>query len=119
MSDKVITIPQFSKQSDHASGFTQGQFRALDGLYLQAAAAKVLVYRTVECDFDEGLASYTYYVSASHAPYIQFLIRKVGPGTMMYEIYLREKGRIAKSGLFERAFERLETEINAMIISAN
>lgn len=115
MSDKVITIPQFSKQSAPNTGFTQGQFKKLDGLYLQAAAAKSLTYRTVECDFDEGLASYTYYVSASHAPQIQFLIRKVGPQTMMYEIYLREKGRVLKSGLFERAYERLEQEIYALM----
>lgn len=114
MSDKVITIPGFAKQGDHPSGFTQSQFKKLDGLYLQAAAHKTLTYRTVECDFDEGIASYTYYISAQHSPYLQFIIRQVGPRTTMFEVYLQGKGRIAKSGLFERAYERLEQEISAL-----
>lgn len=115
MSDKVITIPQFSKQSDYTSGFTQGQFRKLDGLYLQAAAAKVLTYRSVECDFDEGIASYTYYPGENMSAYLQFIIRKVGPKTVMYEVYLRGKGRILKSGLFDKAYERLQLEIQTLI----
>ncbi|MFP4313037.1 MAG: hypothetical protein ACLFR0_01810 [Alphaproteobacteria bacterium] len=111
MSEKVITIPAFAKQRDTVSGFTQSQFKRLDGLYLQAAAHKTLTYRTVECDFDEGLASYTYYQSANHKPYLQFIIRQVGPRTSMYEVYLQGKGRIAKSGLFDRAFEKLDEAI--------
>lgn len=109
-------IIPFSKQS-HPSGFTSSQFKKLDGLYLQAAAAKVLTYRTVECDFDEGLASYTYYKSEHFAPYLQFLIRKVGPRTTMYELYLQDKGRIIKSGVFDKAFERLEQEIEKLLVS--
>ena len=115
MSDKVITIPQFSKQSEQISGFTQSQFRRLDGIYLKASAEKALTYRTVECDFEEGLASYTYYVSTGQSPFIQFLIRRVGPRTVMYEIYLKDKGRILKSGLFDRAYERLEQEVQSLI----
>ncbi|MFN3700503.1 MAG: hypothetical protein ACK4VI_03160 [Alphaproteobacteria bacterium] len=115
MSDKVITIPNFSKQQDHPSGFTQFQFKKLDGLYLQAAAAKALTYRSVECDFDEGVASYTYYPSEHMAPYLQFMIRRVGPKTVMYEIYLRGKGRIFKSGLFDKAYERLHEVVFEMI----
>ena len=111
MSDKVITIPQFAKHGDQSSGFTQSQFKQLDGLYLQAASQKTLTYRTVECDFDEGIASYTYYQSAQHQPYLQFIIRQVGPRTTMFEVFLQGKGRIAKSGLFERAFEKLAEEI--------
>ena len=104
-------IIPFSTQS-HASGFTNSQFKRLDGLYLQSAANGVLTYRTVDCDFDEGVASYTYYKSEQFAPYLSFVIRKVGPRTTMYEVYLQDKGRIAKSGVFEKAFERLETEID-------
>jgi hypothetical protein len=115
MSDKVITIPQFSKQADHPSGFTQGQFRKLDGLYLQAAAAKVLTYRSVECDFDEGVASYTYYPSEHFAAHLRFVIRKVGPKTVMYEIYMRDKGRVFKSGMFDKAYQWLEDEVRGMI----
>lgn len=115
MSDKVITIPNFSKYQEIQTGFTQAQFRKLDGLYLQAAAAKVLTYRSVECDFDEGVASYTYYPSEHFSPYLQFVIRKVGPKTLMYEIFLRDKGRIFKTGLFDRAYERLHDEIYALI----
>ncbi|MEZ5814520.1 MAG: hypothetical protein R3E13_07385 [Alphaproteobacteria bacterium] len=106
-------IIPFSAQS-HASGFTNAQFKKLDGLYLQAAAAKVLTYRSVECDFDEGVASYTYYKVEGHAPYLQFIIRKVGPRATMYEIFIQDKGRIAKSGVFEKAFERLQAEIGAL-----
>ena len=106
-------IIPFSRQS-HASGFTNTQFKKLDGLYLQAAAKKALTYRSVECDFDEGVASYTYYKTEGHAPYLQFIIRKVGPRSTMYELYLQDKGRIAKSGVFEKAFERLQSEIEAL-----
>ncbi len=115
MNDKVITIPNFSKQVEQSAGFTQSQFRKLDGLYIRASAEKALTYRTVECDFDEGLASYTYYVTVGEAPYIQFLIRRVGPRTVMYEIYLKDKGRILKSGLFDRAFERLSEEVERLL----
>ncbi len=106
-------IIPFSSQS-HASGFTNSQFKALDGLYLQAAAQGVLTYRTVECDFEEGVASYTYYKSEHFSPYIQFIIRRVGPRNTMYEVFLRDKGRIVKSGLFARAFETLHEEITSL-----
>lgn len=99
----------------HPSGFTNAQFKKLDGLYLQAAAAHVLNYRSVECDFDEGVASYTYYVTEGQAALLQFIIRKVGPRTTMYEVYKQGKGRIAKSGVFERAFERLAAEITQLM----
>ena len=107
-------IIPFSRSS-HASGFTNGQFKRLDGLYLRAAAAKVLTYRSVDCDFDEGVASYTYYKSESHAPYLEFIIRKVGPRSTMYEVYLQDKGRVIKSGVFEKAFERLGMEVEKLL----
>lgn len=106
-------IIPFSSHS-HSSGFTNAQFKKLDGLYLRAAAVKVLTYRAVTCDFDEGVASYTYYKSEGHAPYLQFFIRKVGPRATMYEVYLHDKGRLTKSGVFEKAFARLQSEIEAL-----
>lgn len=90
------------------------QFKKLDGLYLQACSAKTLTYRTVDCDFDEGVATYTYYKSAQMAPYLSFVIRRVGPRATMFEVYLQDKGRIVKSGLFEKAFDRLSVEIEAL-----
>ncbi len=107
-------IIPFSKSS-HPSGFSNWQFKKLDGLYLQSAAKGVLTYRTVDCDFDEGVASYTYYKSEHFAPYLRFLIRRVGPRVSMYEVYLQDKGRIFKSGVFERAFERLRIEVENLL----
>ena len=107
MTFRVIDNPNHLAQA----GFTNGQFRKLDGLYLRASSVKALVYRTVECDFDAAVASYTYYETEGRAPYLQFIIRQVGPRTMMYEVFKQDKGRIAKSGVFERAFEKLEAEI--------
>jgi len=93
------------------AGFSHNQFRKLDQLYCVSARDKTLTYRTVDCDFDEGVASYTYYKSACQAPYLQFLIRKVGPRTTMFEVFKHGKGRIAKSGVFDIAFEKLRNEI--------
>lgn len=111
MTFRVIDNPNMPAKA----GFTNGQFRKLDGLYLRAAADKALTYRTVECDFDEGVASYTYYERENGPPFLQFIIRKVGPRTMMYEVFKNSKGRIAKSGVFDRAFEKLELEIESLL----
>lgn len=113
MSENIITIPLSSKR-DQPSGFTTSQFRRLDGLYLQAASRKTLTYRTVECDFDEGVASYTYYKTSGQSPLFQFVIRRVGPRSTMYEVYVQGKGRAFKSGLFDKAFDKLQTEIDAL-----
>lgn len=110
MTFEVINNPAVG----HHSGFTNAQFKKLDGLYLKAASQKTLTYRTVDCDFDEDVATYTYFKSENEAPYLQFIIRKVGPRSTMYEVYLRGKGRIAKSGVFERAFEKLAQEIESL-----
>ncbi len=96
------------------AGFTQGQFRKLDHLYCLAMQHKVLTYRAVDCDFDEGVASYTYYLANQNVPYLQFLIKKVGPRTTMFEVYKQGKGRIAKSGVFDRSYDRLRDEIEAL-----
>lgn len=107
MTLRVINNPKFLAKT----GFTKGQFRKLDDLYCRAASLKILNYRAVECDFDEEVASYTYHISEHKPPVLQFLIRKVGPQTMMYELYKEGKGRIAKSGVFDRVFEKLQSEI--------
>jgi hypothetical protein len=97
------------------AGFTQNQFRKLDQVYCLAAAEKVLTYRSVECDFDEGVASYTYYMAQQSSPYLQFIIRKAGPRTTMFELYKQGKGRITKSSLFDRAYDALRCEIELLI----
>ena len=107
---EVINNPAFVQ----APGFTQEQFRKLDQVYCAAASLKTLNYRTVDCDFDEGVATYTYYVSSQHMPYLQFIIRKVGPQTMTYDLYKHGKGRIAQSGVFERTYERLCKEVESL-----
>lgn len=106
----VIHNPAFSQPA----GFSQGQFRKLDQLYCAAASKKTLTYRTVDCDFDEGIASYTYYVSTGQAPYLQFIIRKVGPRTTMFEVFKQGKGRIIKSGVFDKVYERLREEVESL-----
>lgn len=103
-----------SLAEDHHSGFTQGQFRKLDQLYCVAAARGSLPHRTVECDFDQGIASYTYYIKDQSAPYLQFVIRRVGVRSTMFELFKAGKGRIEKSGLFERTYERLRQEIDLL-----
>jgi len=111
MSFRIINNPGFQP----VTGFTNAQFKKLDDLYCRAAAAKVLIYRTVECDFDEGVASYTYYQSENQPPYLQFFIRKVGPQTLMYEVFKHSKGRIAKSGVFDKAYEKLQSEVEEIL----
>ncbi len=107
---QVITNPAFQAKT----GFTQAQFKKLDDLYCRAASEKSLNFRTVECDFEEGVASYTYYKSHEQAPLFQFVIRRIGPRDMMYEVMKQGGGRIAKSGVFDKAYEVLRAEINAL-----
>ncbi len=104
---EVITNPSFQTKT----GFTQVQFKKLDDLYCRAASEKTLNFRTVECDFEEGVASYTYYTTKEQPPLIQFVLRRVGPKTMMYEVFKQGSGCIAKSGVFETAYLRLKKEI--------
>lgn len=110
MGFEVITNPSFVAKT----GFTQGQFKKLDDLYCRSASAKTLTYRTVECDFEKGEASYTYYKTQSESAYLQFVIKRVGPRDMMYEVFKQGPGRIAKSGVFDRAYEILRAEIEAL-----
>lgn len=107
MTFEVIHNPAFVQPA----GFTTSQFRKLDQLYCRSASSGQISDRTVECDFDQGVLSYTYYRSVSHSPYLQFVIRKVGPRATMFEVYKLGKGRISKSGVFNFAYERLVQEI--------
>ncbi len=111
MSFEIINNPNFVAKT----GFSNAQFKKLDALYLRAAGNKALTYRTVDCDFEEEYASYTYFKSQGQAPYLQFLIKKVGPRTMMYEVFKHGKGRIAKSGVFEYAYKKIEEEIENLL----
>lgn len=113
MSFTVIHNPAFDKLEK--SGFTRFQFQRLDALFLKATQAKVLMCRFVDCDFDEGVATFTYAKAENHPAMFQFVIRQVGPRQVMYELYQDGKGRAFKSGLFERVYEKLETEINALL----
>ncbi|MDP7142219.1 MAG: hypothetical protein QF692_07665 [Alphaproteobacteria bacterium] len=116
MSFKVIDNPQFAKKNAKA-GFKNHEFKKLAGLFSHGATHRVLYDIAVDVDFDEGLATFTYYRSNAYIPFLTFIVRQVGPRTMMYEVWKDEKGRITKSGMFERAFEKLEIEINDLIES--
>lgn len=107
---EVIHNPAFVQPA----GFTSAQFRKLDQLYCLAASHKTLTYRTVDCDFDQGIARYTYYIHAGQSPYLQFMIRKVGPQTTMFELFKHQKGRILKSTVFDKVYARLSDEIAAL-----
>jgi len=62
------------------------------------------------------VATYTYYKSEHFAPYLSFVIRRVGPRTTMFEVYLQDKGRIIKSGVFDKSFARLQAEIENLLV---
>ncbi len=104
---EVINNPAFKQPA----GFTKEQFRKLDQLYCASSSNNTFNYRSVECDFDEGVATYTYYLTPQDSPYLQFIIRKVGPNTTMFELYKKNKGRIMKSGIFERTYDKLYKEV--------
>ncbi len=114
MTFRVIDNPDFNKFKAQ-SGFKNHQFKMLAGLFSRAASAKVLYDFAVDVDFDEGVCTCTYYRSKNSPPCFQFIIRHVGPHTDMYELYKEGKGRIAKSGLFERVYKKLEEEVEALI----
>lgn len=111
MSLHVLNTPA----PEQKTGFTRAQFQKLDQLYIYAASRRVLSYRAVDCDFNVGLATYTYFQSASAPPTFQFAIRKVGPSTTMFELYCQGKGRVLKSTLFDRVFDALEAEVERVV----
>lgn len=109
----MIDNPNFGKFEK--AGFTRSQFQRLDALYLKAIQAKVLMSRAVDCDFEDGVATFSYAKSDSHPPLFRFVIRQVGPRQVMYELYQQGKGRAYKSGLFERVYDKLDQEISALL----
>ena len=110
----VIDNPDVQKFRKR-SGFTNSQFKKLAGLYSRAASVKALYDIAVDVDFDEGTCTFTYYRSNTYKPCLQFVIRRVGPSTDMYELYKEAQGRIARSGLFDRTFQRLEEEVAVLM----
>lgn len=114
MSFVVIDNPEI-RQFRKRSGFTNAQFKNLAGLFSRGAAVKVLYDIAVDVDFEAGTCTFTYYRSNAYRPWMQFVIRRVGPHTDMYELYKEGQGRIARSGLFARTFARLEEEVAALI----
>lgn len=113
---QVIDNPDFGKFRAR-SGFKNAEFRLLAGLFSRAASAKALMDMAVDVDFEEGTCTISYY-KTRYEPSLRFVVRHVGPKTVMYEVYRAEKGLIAKSGLFQRAYERLTEEIEALTPSA-
>ena len=114
---QVIDNPDFGKFRAR-SGFKNAEFRLLAGLFSRAASAKALIDMAVDVDFDEGTCPITYY-KTRYEPYLSFVVRHVGPKTVMYEVYKTEKGQMTKSGLFTRAYERLAEEIEALMPPAS
>ncbi len=106
----VINNPDFNRFRKR-SGFKNSEFKQLAGLYSRAAIVKALYDISVDVDCDEGVCTFAYFRTNNSPAYLQFVIRRVGPFTDMYEVFKQGKGRIARSGIFARAFEKLEEEI--------
>ena len=110
----IIDNPDYQKFA-RRSGFRPHEFKRLAGLFSRGASAKALYDMAVDVDMDQGVCAFSY-VRAAHAPaYLTFIVRHVGPKTDMYEVWLEGRGRILKSGLFDRAYERLEQEVMALM----
>lgn len=114
MTFTVIDNPEIEKFRKR-SGFTNSQFKRLAGLFSRGASVKALYDIAVDVDFEVGTCTFTYYRSNAYRPWMQFVIRRVGPHTDMYELYQEGRGRIARSGLFDRTFEKLENEVTALM----
>lgn len=110
----MINNPNFQKDSQRV-GFKNHEFKKLAGLFSWGATHKVLYDISVDVDFEDNLATFTYHQSNSYTPFLTFMIRQVGPRTTMYEVWKEGKGRITKSGMFERSFERLQTEVHSLV----
>lgn len=110
---KVIDNPDFDKFQNRA-GFKNAEFRLLAGLFSRAASLKALLDMAVDIDFDEGTCTISYY-KTRYQPHLSFVVRHVGPKATMYEVYKADKGLVLKSGLFQRAYERLEAEVVSIL----
>lgn len=114
---EVIDNPDF-KKFKAAAGFRNHEFRLLASLFSRAAAARALYDFGVDVDFDEGACTFTYYRTNAYKPFLRFVIRHAGPRTALYELYAEGRGRIARSGLFRRVYDRLAQEIEGLMPGA-
>lgn len=114
MAFTIIENPDFGAFSKR-SGFRPHEFKRLAGLFSRAASVKAVVDMAVDVDFEEGVCKFSYYRTRHAPPFLTFVVRHVGPRTNMYELWAGPQGRICKSGLFSRVFERLEAEIEELI----
>lgn len=96
------------------SGFSNRQFRRLDALFLEAVQDKTLMHRAVSCDFDKGVARFTFHKTEHQPPVLEFRAVRAGPRHTLFELYKREGGLIARSALFDRVYDRLEEEIRVL-----
>ncbi len=113
MTFTVINNDNFSSSS-RRSGFRNAEFKKLAGLYSRSSSRKLIYDMAVDANMDEGVCQFSYYRTPNSPAFLTFVVRHVGPRTDMYEIWMEGKGRIEKSGLFIRAYERLEQEIEAL-----
>jgi hypothetical protein len=114
MTFQVINNPDFAKFQKR-SGFKNSEFKMLAGLFSRAASVKALYDMSVDVDFEEGTCSISYFLSGSKKPHLSFIVRQVGPHTDMYEVHKQGAGKIMKSGLFARAFEKLSEEVELLM----
>lgn len=114
MSFQVIDNPDYLKFKDK-SGFKNHEFKQLAALFSRGASHKIMYDMGVDVDFEDSVCTFVYYRSSAYIPYLQFIVRQVGPRTTMYEVWKEGKGRIAKSGMFSRAYDKLEQEIQDLI----
>ena len=114
MTFEVINNPDYQKFQKR-SGFKNSEFKKLAGLFSHGASSKVLYDMAVDVDFEEKTCTITYFQSNAYQPFLQFVVRQVGPRTDMYEIFKEGKGRIFKSGLFDRAFEKMKLEVDVLL----
>ena len=111
MKDNVISV----LNGPEKRGLSRFQFQKLDAVFLRASSEGVLRNRTVDCDLDAGFVEISLSKSPHHTPAIAFVAQKVGPRTTMYELYMEGKGRVEKSALFERVYERYRDEVEQII----
>lgn len=116
MTDKIVNLFPEGQGEARRSIFTAAQFQKIDGLFLRAASVKALNHRTVECDFNSGVATYSYFKQEGGLAELWFVVsKKDGPPYMMYEVYKRGGRQLAHTGVFDTAYERLRTEIEKFI----
>jgi hypothetical protein len=104
------SLHQFTRRS----GFRNAEFKRLAGLFSRSSLRKLVYDMAVDVDMEEGVCQFSYFRTPNSPAYLTFIVRHVGPRANMYELWCHGRGRIEKSGLFDRTFERLEQEIDAL-----